>query len=170
MRYFCVILGLFSGVLRANTQQPQIKPAQAPPRIIQSISISGAQNYQLSQELLQRIQALIGHELNQAALDDLAQSVGNELRDYSVTQRVTPGDAPDQVKVVLELAPRTESDAAGDTDVNVNSRYTVEDVQVKGVKKDRLSKQLMDDLQHMVGAKLNPQALADLMQRLTREL
>jgi hemolysin activation/secretion protein len=170
MRYSCVILGLFSGVLSANTQQPQIKPAPGPQPIVVSISISGAQNYQLSQELLQRIQGLIGHELNQAALDDLAQSVGNELHDYSVTQRVTPGDAPDQVKVVLELAPRAGSDAPTDADVNVNSRYTVEDVQVKGVKKDRLSKQLMDDLQHMVGAKLNPQALDDLMQRLTREL
>lgn len=165
MRYFCVILMALGGVLSANTQQPEIKPG--PRRTIQSISISGAQNYQLSQELLQRIQALIGHELNQQALDDLAQSLGNELHDYSVTQRVTPGDTPDQVKAVLELAPRTDG---GEADVNVNSRYTVEDVQVQGVKKDRLSKQLVGDLQHMVGAKLNPQALDDFVQRLTREL
>ncbi len=67
-----------------------------------------------------------------------------------------------------QMEPDRDSKAAAET--NVNSRYTVEDVQIHGVKRERLSKQLTDDLQRLVGSKFNTEALEDLMARIRREL
>jgi hypothetical protein len=54
--------------------------------------------------------------------------------------------------------------------VNVNSRYTVESVEVSGEKEGRLTQGLRDDLRQQVGQKFNPEIFQDLAKRIRREL
>ena len=53
--------------------------------------------------------------------------------------------------------------------VNVNSRYTVESVEVSGEKEGRLTQGLRDDLRQQVGQKFNPEIFQDLAKRIRRE-
>jgi hypothetical protein len=55
-------------------------------------------------------------------------------------------------------------------DVNVNSRYTVESVEVKSVRKNRLTQTLKDELKALVGQKLDHDILENLAQRIRTEL
>src|SRR5712692_8114429 len=159
MKYFCVLLLLANGVsIRAAAQ------------IVESISLTGAQNYNLSADLLQQIQRLNGQRYDQASLDELAKAVGNELRDCAVSQRVAPSEQPDHVKVVFEVTPRVGAPAGVEPETNVNSRYTVEDVEVKGADKKKLSKTISDDIQKLIGKKFSQEAFDDLAGRIRREL
>ncbi len=157
MKYFCVLL-LLSGGARAAGQ------------IVESVSLTGAQNYNLSQDLLQQIQRLNGRRYDQASLDELSKAVGNELSDCSVSQRVVPGEQADHVKVVFEVTPRTGGPASVEPETNVNSRYTVEDVEVKGADKKKLSKPITEDIQQLIGKKFSQEAFDDLAGRIRREL
>lgn len=53
---------------------------------------------------------------------------------------------------------------------NVNSRYTVERIDFAGDKQYRLSSSVMEDMQRLVGEKLNVTALSYLAKQLTEEL
>ena len=53
---------------------------------------------------------------------------------------------------------------------NVNSRYTVEAVEVSGIAEAKLSKPLRDDLQRMIGDKFNQERVDDLLRRMRGEL
>src|ERR1017187_4614147 len=55
-------------------------------------------------------------------------------------------------------------------DINVNTRYTVESVDIAGDNPAGLSTGLRGELTRLVGAKLNPAALDDLATRIRREL
>ena len=55
-------------------------------------------------------------------------------------------------------------------DVNVNSRYTVEGIEVLGEKKAKLSKGIRKDLDSLVGARFDPGVVADLAARIRKEL
>jgi hypothetical protein len=55
-------------------------------------------------------------------------------------------------------------------DINVNTRYTVESVEVAGDNPAGISTGLRGELTRLVGAKLNPAALDDLATRIRREL
>jgi hypothetical protein len=53
---------------------------------------------------------------------------------------------------------------------NVNSRYTVESVELPGDSEKNISSGLREDIQRLVGEKLNPSALEDIARRIRREL
>jgi outer membrane protein assembly factor BamA len=159
MKYFCLLLLVASPALGADN-----------PPLVQSISIIGAQNYQLSQDLLQAIQRLTGAKLSQPALDDLARRVGNELGESSVSPKVAPGDQPATVKVLLEVSPSGDAQAEAKPELNINSRYTVEDVQLKGVDKHRLSRDIRRDLQKLIGQKLDSELVDQLARRIRKDL
>ncbi len=53
---------------------------------------------------------------------------------------------------------------------NVNSRYTVESVELSGVAGTRISKVLHDDMEKLVGEKFNQEAADELAKRLRKEL
>jgi hypothetical protein len=54
--------------------------------------------------------------------------------------------------------------------INVNTRYTIESVELAGDRPDEISKGLRQELKQLVGEKLNPPALDDLAKRIRREL
>ena len=53
---------------------------------------------------------------------------------------------------------------------NVNTRYTVEGVEISGTNESSFSRALREDLHRLVGAKLNPETLDDLARRIRAEL
>jgi hypothetical protein len=53
---------------------------------------------------------------------------------------------------------------------NVNSRYTVESIQINGENEARLPRALRAELKKLIGDKFHPSALADLTSRMKREL
>src|SRR5690242_17696647 len=53
---------------------------------------------------------------------------------------------------------------------NVNSRYTVESVEVSHEVENRLSRSLRQDLQKLIGEKFNASALNDVVRRMRNEL
>jgi len=55
-------------------------------------------------------------------------------------------------------------------DANINSRYTVESVQVDGVPPSRISKKLNEEMQKLVGLKLSQTAVNELEKQLGKEL
>jgi hypothetical protein len=57
-----------------------------------------------------------------------------------------------------------------DQDINVNTRYTVESVDIAGDNPAPISTGLRGELTRLVGAKLNPAALDDLAKRIRQEL
>ncbi|MFB3825476.1 MAG: BamA/TamA family outer membrane protein [Bryobacteraceae bacterium] len=54
--------------------------------------------------------------------------------------------------------------------MNVNSRYTVESVQLSGAKESNISKGLRQEIRQLVGEKLNPGYVEELARRIRREL
>ena len=142
---------------------------------VQSISLTGAQNYHLSQELLQRIQRLIGADLRQPAVDELVREIRNELGESSVSQKVIPGDQPEHVKVVLQVVPAsdpapTPAPEPEPVDVNVNSRYVVEGIDIRGAEERKLSDDLAEEIQERIGQRFSQDAIDDLARRIRKEL
>ncbi len=72
--------------------------------------------------------------------------------------------------VLLLLLPAVVHADGQKPETNVNERYEVESVQVSGINQSRISKDLNDDMQKLVGQKYNQQAAQDLAERLRQEL
>ena len=72
------------------------------------------------------------------------------------------------LSALLWASPVTAQEPA--PEANVNERYTVESVEITGIKETWLSKELHDDLQKLVGQKFNQKALDDLTKRVRDEV
>lgn len=57
-----------------------------------------------------------------------------------------------------------------ESEVNVNSRYTVESVELDGVRESKLSRDLREELQRKIGEKYDQQSFEDLRGRIRTEL
>ena len=75
--------------------------------IVEGIEISGRDEFTLSASTHEQIQGLIGANLDQNALDELAGRIKKELHAKEVKYRVARGDQPDQVKVSYEVTRRS---------------------------------------------------------------
>lgn len=56
------------------------------------------------------------------------------------------------------------------SEINVNSRYTVESVQLSGAEESRISAGLRREIARLTGEKLNPSLIEDLARRIRKEL
>src|SRR2546421_8869943 len=75
--------------------------------VVQSIEVSGHDEFNLSRSLHAEIQDLIGEYFDQAALDDLSTRIKKELHAKSVSYRIARGDQPEFVKVNFEITRRS---------------------------------------------------------------
>jgi hypothetical protein len=78
--------------------------------IVEDVKVTGIDSARLSKRLVQEIQRLVGEKFNQQAFDQLARRVRLELHAQAVSQKVTRGDKPEHVKVVLEVSPCCSSE------------------------------------------------------------
>lgn len=78
---------------------------------------------------------------------------------------------PLTIVVVLSFLIRPNSLAAfQEPETNVNSRYTVEKVELTGVSESKISKNLQEDMQKLVGEKFDQEAADRIAKRLRKEL
>jgi hypothetical protein len=71
---------------------------------------------------------------------------------------------------ILFVRPASVLAGGQQPEANVNSRYTVEKVDISGVDDSRISKSLRDEMQNLVGEKYDEQATHLLAKRLRKEL
>jgi hypothetical protein len=131
---------------------------------ISSAQVSGLDLARLSPGLQEDIAALVGKPLNREQLRELAARI--EAEQPRVVAAVRAVQYPDgEVRVSFVVARARDKDA----DPNINARYTIERVDIRGVPEHDISQPLRDELQALVG-KLLDGSEAALEDRLRAEL
>ena len=133
--------------------------------IIDTVEISGFSLYKLSPGLQKDINGLVGMPLGRERLNELAKRI--EAEQPEVVTAVRSVSRPDGKAHVLFLVGRISDDT--DLSENINARYVVESVEIEGPSSD-VSQQLRDDLQKLVGRRLDTDEADRLKDRLEREL
>ena len=153
------LLGLLPPV--AYAQEPDA-PEGA---IIDAVEISGFSLYSLSPGLQKDINSLVGSPLNREGLTQLASRIEQEQPE--VVTAVRGVSRPDGKARVIFLVARISDDT--DLTENINARYIVETVDVEGPYNE-ISQPLRDDLQKLVGRRLDTDEAERLQERLENEL
>jgi len=150
-----VILGL--PLAAANAQE-----ADAPEgAIIDVVEMSGFSLYSLSPGLQKDINSLVGAPFSREGLNQLASRIEQEQPD--VVAAVRGVSRPDGKARVIFLVARISDDT--NLAENINARYIVETVDIEG-SYNEISQQLRDDLQKLVGRRLDTEEAERLQERL----
>jgi hypothetical protein len=112
--YDAIMMRVFAGLLLstvallARTQQPQAaEELNVNARYtVEGVEVSGASESRFSKTLRDDLHRLVGAKLNPEIIDDLARRIRLELHVRSVYRRVVKGAAPENVRVVFEVAHR----------------------------------------------------------------
>jgi hypothetical protein len=133
--------------------------------VVATTEISGFEFSRLSSELQQEINLLVGQPVNRQRASELAVRIEREHPGVAVAVRAVP--APDGRARVIFLVAAIDG---SDLESNVNARYIVERVELTGVSEAKVSQALRDDLQALVGRRLDPEEADRLETRLESEL
>jgi hypothetical protein len=133
--------------------------------IVEAVEISGFSPNDLSPGLRKDIDALVGTPLNGERVRELASRIEGEQPE--VVAAVRSVSRPDGKARVIFLVARISDDT--DLTENINARYIVESVEIEGPSSD-VSPQLRDDLQKLVGRRLDTEEAEQLRDRLESEL
>jgi outer membrane protein assembly factor BamA len=154
-----LLLGL--PFVQANAQE-----ADAPEgAIIDSVEMSGFSPYSLSPGLQKEFDSLVGSPLNRERLNQLVSRIEGEQPEMVAAVRSVV--RPDSKAHVIFLVARISEDT--DLSENINARYIVESVEIEGPSSE-VSQQLRDDLQKLVGRRLDSDEAEELRDRLEDEL
>ncbi len=75
--------------------------------VVESIQLSGREEFSLSRALHEEIQNMVGGNFDQNILDSLTSRIKRELHAKAVSYRISRGDRPEQVKVNFEITRRS---------------------------------------------------------------
>jgi len=154
-----LLLGL--PCVQANAQD-----ADAPEgAVIDSVEMSGFSPYSLSPGLQKEFDSLIGTPLNRERLSQLVTRIEGEQPEMVAAVRSVA--RPDGKAHVIFLVARISDDT--DLSENINARYIVESVDIDGPASE-VSQGLRDDLQNLVGKRLDTDEAEKLKDRLEKEL
>jgi hypothetical protein len=146
--------------------QAHAQEADAPEgAVIDAVEISGFSLYSLSPGLQKDINSLVGSPLNREGLNQLASRIEQEQPE--VIAAVRGVSRPDGKARVIFLVARISDEP--DLSENINARYIVETVDIEGPYNE-ISQQLRDDLQKLVGRRLDTDEAERLKDRLENEL
>jgi hypothetical protein len=151
-------------VLLLTFAVPAVGQAQG---IIDGVEIAGVDNQRLSPDLRDAIRALTGQRYDSASAEQLATRIQDEVPGTVAAPRVLAGAEAGRVRLVFVVA--HSSSAPGGPDSNVNSQYVVETVEVKGLERSRYSNAIHEEMQKMVGQRLDNKLVEDLRGRLVSE-
>ena len=154
--YFVIALQLLAP-LRAHGQG--IDPPDG--TRIASAQLSGLELSKLSPGLREEIGKLAGNPLDRQKLTGLAERIEAEHPRYVTAVRVT-GDPDGSARVVFVAARMRDAEHQA----NINARYIVEKVQIRGVPDRAVTAEMRDDLQALTGKTLD----SDLAERLEARL
>ena len=159
-------LGLLLSLLVTGTQAATDQKAVVPEgTVIAVAAVTGFDIDRLSPGLREDIRNLAGTPLAQARLDELAKRIEGERPRYVAAVRAVLD--PDGQARVFFVVGRQD---VPERDDNINARYIVEQADIRGVPDEELSQALRDDLDAMVGQRLDSGAADRLQQRIEQEL
>jgi Omp85 superfamily domain len=159
-------LGLFITLLAVAPQAAIDQQLVVPEgTIISSAQVTGLDIDRLSPGLREEIRNLAGTPLKQQRLDELAARIETERPRYVAAVRAIM-ESDGQARVFFVMGRQSEPDRED----NVNARYIVEQADVTGVPDAELSQALRDDLQALVGKRLDSGEADRLRERMEREL
>ena len=136
----------------ASVGTPAQQQQQDPPdgTKIAFAQVSGIDTDKLSPGLLERIARLADAPLDRQQLRDLAGQIEAEQPRYVAAFRVT--SQPDGTARVVFLVARMRDP---EHQANINTKYIVEDVKVRGVSDSRIDTQLRDEMNALAGKMLD---------------
>ncbi len=160
-------LGLLLAIVGVSFAVANAQDTDAPEgAIIKSAEVSGLAIDRLSSALQRDIDALVGEGLSHERVAQLAAQIEAELPELIVAVRSV--QRPDGEARVIFLVARISDNP--DLASNINARYTVDSVEISGIPSDDVSQELRDDLQDLVGERLDPDQAQRLHDRLAAEL
>ncbi len=163
MKNLTLLLALvFAPVLAAQAQETDVPDGA----VIESVEVLGIPIDQLSPALRYAIEALTETPLSHDRLADLASRIEIE-RPESIAGARTVARPEGKVRVVFVVAPIDEDPALSS---NINARYLVGRVSISGVADSRLPQALRDDMQALVGQRLDPAQVERLRARMAEAL
>jgi len=125
---------------------------------IEKTEISGISEDSFSAALRGDLQKLVGQSYDEKAATQIAERIHTELPEYVVTSTTAAGSQPGRVVLVFAVAH------------NINARYIVESVDLKGMDKSKLSEGLWTDMQKMVGHPVDDAAADQFRERMATEI
>lgn len=156
---FTVLVWLLSAISAAAQETEPPEGAR-----IAAAQVSGLDMSKLSPGLQEQIGKLAGTPLNRQLLKELAARIEGEQPRY-ITAIRTAQDPDGSARVTFVVARIRDQDR----DTNINSKYIVDNAEVKGVPERDISADLRQDLQALIGKPLDPDAADRLDQRLHSE-
>ena len=162
MRTIGLLITLLAMAPQAATDQRVAVPDGT---VISSAQVTGFDLDRLSPGLQQDIRNLAGTQLKQERLDELAARIEEERPRYVAAVR-TVMDPDGQARVFFVVGRQGEPGH----DENVNARYVVEHADITGVPDAELTQALRDELQALVGKRLDSGDADRLQERLERDL
>jgi hypothetical protein len=162
MRTLGLLLALLFTPLVASGQEIDLHEGA----LIESAEVQGLTPDQLSPELRRDIQALADQRLNRERINALVARI--EVERPEVVAAARDLLRPDgRVRVIFLVAPIGDDSKLA---TNINARYVVERVELAGVDQARVSQKLRDELQTLVGGRLDPTKAERLSRDLEAEL
>jgi len=165
MSYVLLIAAVLFSPLSVSAIAPQQAGVNAR-GIVESAEISGIDDNEMSQEIRDAVRNLAGKPFDQQSADELVMRIQAEKPEFTATTRLLPGSESDRVKVVFFLEKTNNDDDGG----NINSRYVVERVEVQGFDESKLPQPIRDDMQKLVGEKLDQNKADEIQNRMEDEL
>ena len=162
MRTLGLLLTLLTVTPQAATDQ---RPSVPEGTTITSAQVTGFDIDRLSPGLREAIRNLAGTPLKKERLDELAARLEAERPRYVAAVR-TVMDPGGEARVFFVMGRQEESEH----DDNVNARYIVEQADITGVPDAEVTQGLRDDLQSLVGKRLDSGAADKFQERIEREL
>jgi hypothetical protein len=133
--------------------------------IIESVDLSGLPRDSLSPGLRRELDTLNGEPLSRQRLADIAARIEGEHPDIVAAVRYI-ARPNDRARVILLLARISDDESLVE---NINTRYTVESVEIHGIPEDTVTRTLRDRLQALVGRRLDHDEADELSDRLEDE-
>jgi outer membrane protein assembly factor BamA len=135
--------------------------------VVESAEFSGIDENDLSDDIRKAVHDLVGKPFDFGRADDLIQQIQAENSALTVTTRLLPGSKVDGVKVIFAVE-KSNPEAGGAS--NINSRYVVERVEVEGFDESRLNQPTRDDMQKLVGEKLDQEKANEILREIIRQV
>ena len=165
-----LIRALFITTVWVSTPAAAQGPEPGQPPTVDTVEVTGIAPGRLSPGLRRDIRALEGTPLDADAVQELTDRVGQELPEYiAATREIEIKTTGEEGRIrLIFLVARIRDDAALRT--NINSRYTVESVEIDGVDESTLSDEVRKEMNGLVGERLDQKEAARIRGRIAREL
>jgi hypothetical protein len=157
---------LLTLVLCAPWQAARAQDVEPPDgAIIESVDLRGLPRESLSPGLRRELETLTGEPLNRQHLSELAARIEGEQPDVVAAVRYL--SRPDGQARVILLVVRIGEDS--NLVENINARYTVESVEIRGIDEDEIRQSLRDRVRALVGRRLDHDEAEELSDELEDE-